>query len=1193
MIMEKKKSVFIIMLLSSLCMISAQDTLFFENFDDYPGSKPPEWSSDIGLNSIDFQFIEGGGTKTPEIPGSRKPPASYSGAVNALYFFESIGQEYTYLVTPPVDLEFAVKPELRFQHAMMEGNLGPGLAHDELKVYYKIHSDSSWVESRKIGEYTDVVGTWTEQTILIPEEAFVSECYFAFRAKTNYGWGVCVDDVSVLETGEQQRVLDTLTIHQVSNAMIPTGTSRNGILRIEVAVKGNTGDVIFNSLDLTSLNTSDADIPTNGVTLFYNYSSKNFYEAIALDTVSFSSGEAAFTGLNFSLPTGNTNFWITYDIDASGTHGNIADAMIQADAINIDGSTYPEIDISPAGNSLIRESIFLDDFSTDLGWTLDGDFERNRPIGIGGNFIGNPDPAFAAWDTMIIGNDLTGLGGLSGDYEPSVPRYGNLATSPSFDLTDFNDVKLSFLKWLNVANNDTASIEMSIDNGSSWNEIWANNNQVFTDGSWTFFSQDMTGGNRKSNVKFRINLGPTTVTGHFSGWNIENLAVTGNYVEYDVGPVALVTPGQGCGHTSAETVQVKVKNFGPGATPDKIPVRYSFDGGETFTTDTITGAIAYGGETTFEFSQTVDLSIPGIYDVVLETILGVDEELTNNIFDTVLYVDPVYPVPYFQDFEEETDYWRVTGTNSSFEYGTPLGGIIHEAASGGRAWLTNLDGDYYNSEDAYLMGPCFDLSGMDYPVFECQIFTSIELEDGANLEYSLDGGQTWSRVGNMGDGDAYGWNWYNSNTIAGLDGNHGWTGDTTIWRTARIMLDTLVFRDISSAKFRFHFVSDEALRIEGLGIDDIWIYDAPRDIGVISIESPISECAQDVGDHVSVTIQNFGLDTLLAGDTIIVGYDFEAEPTVIDTFFLASNLYKGQTMQYSFKKNFAVTTSGNKNIEAFTLLPEDVDFYNEGPTNDTSSKSFDVELTPFVFLPAEVYTVRPDTIVLDAYTGVPTDTYLWQDTSIDSVFKVSLMTDGTYYVTASNTLCDFTDTTHVYKLIADVGVTDVLDPVDGCELGSLVQPRIEVTNFGTDTLHVGDTVQVSYSVDGGSVAEEIAIMSELVYPDSVFEYTFSATTDMTAIQTYSVKSFTSLDYDDSALNDTTISSAEVFGLTQIDIGSDTIVRALEWTLDAGTYDTYLWQDNSTGQTFVADTTGWYRVTVTDGTSVMSTIVWRN
>lgn len=1163
--------------------VSAQDTLLHENFDASPGYKPEGWTTELETGDSKWQFVNGGGTKNPEIQGSRKPPSAYSDTVNALYFFESLEGEEVILITPPINLEFAIKPELRFMHAQREGNLGFGLAHDELRVYYKTHFDSAWVESNKLAEFTDEVYDWTEQTILLPEDAHVPECYIGFRAKTNYGWGVCIDDVTVLETGVQQRWVDTIIIHQANTSLLPSGTNNNPVLRIDIAVKGNSGDVTLNSIHVTSLNSLDTDIGTDGVKLLYNYSSKNVFAAEVQDMTTFSSSMAMFNSLNFSLPTGNNYFWITYDVRQDAVHGNFADAMIGAGDIDINGSTYPQADASPAGSRLLQESVFLDDFTTDKGWTLTGDFERDKPGGLGGNFLGNPDPLFAAGDTMILGNDLTGLGINSGDYEANVSRYENLATSPSIDLYYYNDTRLNFLRWLNVANNDTVSIEMSTDDGSTWKEIWSNNNNVFTDGEWRDITQEISSASRKSMVKFRFNLGPTTPTDNLSGWNIENFAVTGNYVDYDVGPTALLSPERGCGHSSAETVSIRVKNFGPGATPDKIPVRYSFDGGTTFSEDTITAAIAFEGETDFDFTEKIDLSEPGAYNAIIETDLDVDEDNTNNTLDTVLYVDPAYTLPYIQNFESGTDFWRVEGI-SSFEYGTPTGGIIHTAASYLNAWVTNLDGNYLDNEDGYLLGPCFDFSGIDYPVFECMLFVNIRSEDGANLEYSLNNGQSWSRVGNLDDGSSYGWNWYNSDTIAALTGGHGWTGELDDWVMARILLDTTIFRNAPSVKFRFHFTSDGFGSLEGIGIDDIRIYDAPRDLGVVSIEYPINGCAQDIGEHVEVTIRNYGLDTLMAGDTIIIGYDFDTEPTVIDTFVLESNLLKNSTIPYTFKKSLAVYTSGFKDVKAFTLLPDDVDFYNETLTNDTADKSIEVTLTPFVNLPAEIYTVRPDTIVLNAYTGEPGDSYLWQDSSTDSVYHVTAIADSIYHVIASNAFCDYRDTTYVYRLIADVGVTQILDPTSDCELGTAVRPKIEVTNFGTDTIHAGDSIAVRYRIDGSAIVEEIAVLSQVVYPDSTFAYTFTTSSDMSSIKAYSVSAFTELAYDDTISNDTLHVIVEVYGYTPIDLGPDTVVRALQYTIDAGAgYDTYLWQNGSTNQTLVVDTTGQYRVTVKAGT----------
>jgi len=1181
------KSAVFLFVISTSGLVFSQDTIFFENFDDSPGAKPYGWTTELETGGNNkWQFVNGGGFIPPELPGSRRPPSAYSGEVNALYFFESLLHNSVILITPAINLEYAVKPELRFQLAQVYGDLGPGPASDEMVVYYKTHFDSAWVESKLLAEYTDPVGDWTEQTILIPEAAYVSTCYFAFKATTNHGYGVCIDDVSILETGVLDRYLDTLTIQQVSTDLVVSGTELNPLLRIDLSVKGNTGDVLLNSLDVSSLNTSDDDVPVNGVKILYNSSNRNFYEAVIYDSVSLNSGNAVFTGLDLTLPTGNTSVWITFDLTEDAIHGNYIDAKLLTNSIVVNSITYPSTEVSPPGNRLIQKSVFYDDFFTDKNWILEGDFERARPTGLGGINIGNKDPEFGALDTMILGNDLTGLGTYDGDYEANQLRYENLATSQAFNLYYYNNVKLNFLRWLNVENEDTASIELSLDDGSSWKEAWSNRNEVITENTWNLFSMDLSQANRTSDVKIRINLGPTTSNNHFSGWNIDNFSITGNYVEYDVGPTTLISPGDGCGHSSAETVTVKVRNFGPGATPDKIPVRYSFDDGATYQYDTIEQVISFNSEITYAFGPTLDLSEPGTYNVLIETLLDVDEESTNNIFDTVLYVDPTYTLPYLQDFESGEGLWRSAGTNSSLEWGVPAGPSINTAASGNKAWVTNLTTSHNDDEISILSGPCFDFSGIDYPVFECKIFSAMQADaDGANVEYSLDNGQSWTRLGDQGDGDGYNWNWYNSNAVASLPGSHGWTGEEADWKTARIFLDTTIFRGLTSVKFRFQFISDAFNTKDGIGIDDIRVYDAPADLGVISIESPVDGCAQNIGDHVEVTIKNFGLDTLMAGDTIIVGYDFAAQPTEIDTFVLAGNLLKNETISYTFEKFLTVSSSGTKEINAFTLLPDDVDFYNDITTNDTSSKSIDVALTPFTNLPYHIYTVRPDTIILNAYTGSPGDDYLWQDlVDNDSAFHVTEKADGIYHVIASNAFCDYRDTTRVYFLIADAGITNLTYPESSCELGSAVLPEVIIKNFGTDTLNIGDEITVGYILDFDPAVEEVAVLGEEVYPDSSFGYSFTTPADMSDIKSYSVLSYTALAYDDSTHNDSLLQTAEVYGITEIDLGPDTVVRALEYTIDPGAgYDSYQWQDGTEAQSLVIDTTGWYKVTVTQGT----------
>ncbi len=1168
-----------------------QDTLFFENFDDSPGSKPGGWSTEyIGDPNKPWEFVDGGGTTTPSIPGSRRPTGAYSGDVNALYFFESLQNQAGFLITPAVDLEFAVRAELRFRHAQMNWLSFFADDNDELQVYYKTHSDSSWNELNIIGEYLDAVESWTQQVILVPDEALGPTTYFGFKATTKYGYGVCIDDVGLLETGSAERFVDTVIVSHENLDLIPGGSENNPVLKVGIKVLGNSGTLVLNSLTAKSLNTSDADVAVNGVKLYSNSSSKDFYAADPLDTISLSSGMAGFTGLSLELPSGYTYLWVTFDITETASHGNVADAMLEALSIDISGSSYPASDWSPAGEKIIQEAVFYDDFTADKGWTLGGDFERGRPLGLGGNFLGNPDPEHAAGDTMVIGTDLSGLGAIPGDYEPNVSKYVNLATSPSLDLYYYNDLKLNFLRWLNSENSDTASIEISNDGGTEWDEIWNNKNNTIIESKWSLFSLAIPDASRQSDVRFRINLGPTTTNNHFSGWNIDNFSITGNYLEQDIGITALLAPLSGCDHTSADTVTVRIENFGPGATPASIPLRYSLNGGTSYTYDTITEAIPFNNDISYTFTPTADLSIPGIYNLLVETLLDSDEEPDNNSFDTVLYVDPTYSLPYFQDFESGVDFWRTSGTNSSWQYGTPSGSVITKASSGTVAWVTNLSGTHNDNEESFLTGPCFDFSGLDYPVFECRIFTNTQEDvNGAAIEYSLDNGSSWSRLGSKGDGDEFYWNWYNSDVVSELPDNHGWTGSSAQWMTARIQLDTNTFRGLPSAKFRFRFGSSASNGLEGFGVDDISIYDTPRDLGVLSIGSPGNGCLQDLDKHVKVTIKNFGLDTLPAGDTIIAGYRLETEPTVIDTFVLADMLLRGDTVQYVFSEEFILASSGTKNISAFTLLPDDTDFYNDTTTNDTTSKSFLVEFTPVTNLPEFLYTLHPDTVVLDAYTGNPTDTYLWQDGSTDSVFHVTENIDTVYHVVVDNGICNFRDTTRIHYLIVDAELSAVLHPVSACEPDDSVFARVSITNHGSYKWEPGQEITLGLIVHEEDTIEEIMTVSADIEIDSSAEYTFLTPIDLSQIRSYDLSAYNKVEGDDSTFNDTSHASIDIFGITAIDLGADTTVRALTYILDAGAgNDSYLWQDGSTLRTLTIDTTGWYSVTVQQGTRCAST-----
>src|SRR6478609_2693076 len=71
---------------------------------------------------------------------------------------------------------------------------------------------------------------------------------------------------------------------------------------------------------------------------------------------------------------------------------------------------------------------------------------------------------------------------------------------------------------------------------------------------------------------------------------------------------------------------------------------------------------------------------------------------------------------YYPEPKNGNGGWLAGGTNSSWEYGTPASPLINGAASGNKAWKTNLDGNYNALEASVLYTGCYDISKLTKPV---------------------------------------------------------------------------------------------------------------------------------------------------------------------------------------------------------------------------------------------------------------------------------------------------------------------------------------------------------------------------------------------------------------------------------------------------------------------------------------------
>ena len=445
----------------------------------------------------------------------------------------------------------------------------------------------------------------------------------------------------------------------------------------------------------------------------------------------------------------------------------------------------------------------------------------------------------------LIGNTgtFTGLTGPRVDHTTGIGKYmlanADLGstndrtdlTSPWIDITDGQGHFVSF--WYFMFGSAVNKIDVQArSEGGSWSTIGTISGQQQTDvlDPWeqeVISLSDFSGSNVQ--MRFRTSRG----TSDESDIAIDDFLVSdSSFIDLNV--FSINRSISACELSQQEEIEITVQNSGFSKIPAGASIGLSYSVNDVNTVNetlTLQEDLNPGQGVDFTFATKADLSAFGTQ--IIEATVNYAQDLVDDNNSRILQVlnKPVIKAfPYTEDFESGNGNWLSGGENSTWEFGTPAKGVIKGASSGVNAWVTGglAPGSHEAYEDSYIESPCLDFSFLKDPEIELDLWWDIEYQwDAAALLASKDGGQTWQKIGKVGDPD----NWYNAVLIADAllapGGNKdAWTGSKADnntgsrgWVTAKHALDG--FSEEPNVLIRLVFQSDPFVENDGIGLDNI------------------------------------------------------------------------------------------------------------------------------------------------------------------------------------------------------------------------------------------------------------------------------------------------------------------------------------------------------------------------------------
>jgi len=878
----------------------------FENFSiGVPGVLNDGWTRDPQFNPT--WAVDDGSLFTTTNTG---PEEDHTLNGTKFVYSEANGQvpgDSVILRTPCITLAGTNAPRMGFWYHMFGALMG------ELKVVVKDETtgveDEIWSVSGQ--QQTSAFDPWLEQLLdLSPYAGDIIQIEFRSVRGPGTSSDIAIDDVLIFDP-----LATDMGVSAVLSPLDPSCYSGAEEITVEVTNFGSQ------PLDL-ALNPTTVTVDLTGPQPLQTFST------------------VLNTGVIPVLGTLNVSVTTTADLSVSGTYDYSAYTTLTGDSLTFNDTTNSQV-ISTQSFSLP----FFEDFESFTpgvttgapgvyanGWTR----TFSQPSGLSW-FVDNG----ILFTTTATGPefDHTANGTNWAYHESSsglaLPGDSADLRSPCLNVTGAA-AQLSF--WYHMFGNTMGTLEVYVDDYTtgSFDQIFSVSGQQQTSAfdPWLEGTANMTPYlGHVVQLVFRSFRGP----GANSDISIDDVLLF-EPPPYDVFAGEVVEPFPSCELGIAENVAVEIINFGSD-TLDNIFAQFQVDANPFTAFEAVNVVLPPGDTTLYTFAATANLSGLGAHTITVVTTqftpadtIPDNDTTSKDIFN---FGTAINTFPYLEGFETGAGGWAASpippSALNSWQVGPPAKLVISGAASGVNAWVTGglAFGTYLTNEQSAVVSPCFDLSSLVAPVVRLDIWWESEFsDDGAVLQYSTDGGNTWEAVGEFGDPN----NWYNDNTINGSPGDQaeGWTGRNATsngsngWVSAQHDLDGLA--GVAGVVFRIAFGADFFFNTDGFAFDNFEIFDKPPlDAEAQALIDPESGCGLDANTQVTVAIANSGANPF---DSVEVSYQLNMGTIVTEVY--GDSIFPGDTVLYTFNTLADFSTPGLYDVTYIVDLMGDT-----ASTNDT------------------------------------------------------------------------------------------------------------------------------------------------------------------------------------------------------------------------------------------------------------------